>query len=1249
MDKQEKRGETIKKIIASFGQDGVDSRTVLVGEAGIGKTWLAKQVSERVTEGKSSSYNVFWLNLNRKIGDEKSLYENLAAQFSLFHEYEEGEKEDNEKDDSLESLQKNITEKVIKMKKNLLLILDDEGKMTTEKHVMEVLNLKGFLKQHSTKGFLKQHSTTLKTLVIRRDEEKEVESTTTIKVGPLTEKDSLDLLRDSEKLLESYTGEDWPVLLESLCKNGEIKEPTLMSCIVTKSKGLPAAIVVLTKTLKSIKSKSLNSIMPLSAKQRNIFKELILSSKSLDAAAASKNAKDLSRYNAVLRLSYELLKLDETVKSLFIACFWHVLDFYEYSGCAYYRDLIVHWMLEGYFDPVKSVAKAYHDGHAILMEFMNRGILKVQEDNMVVPEVSMRDLLDLEDCGFFGRSCLGFNRVYGGDKTKGLGRIILIDDMIQTIQSKKEKIKTIIVSGNRLRREVHGKFFEQKEMQDLEVVVLFDPTFQDLVSSLSKLKKLRVLVIRDCDLIENIDKLAVLQGLHVLEVSGASSLTNIPDDFFKNMSELQSLNLSGLPIKSSPSTIENLSELRCFILRDCSELQDLPNFNVATKELEVIDIRGARKLESYFDRVKDWKDYKGKNKNFAHLRRLEHLDFSETQIIRLPIFHDSSYSTMPTLTRLLIRNCTRLKRLPQLNPLTKLLILDVSGATKLVEMLEVCLEEKNELRTLDISETILPELADTINAVTNLNQLLVRNCSKITWIPSIENLTHLEVFDVSGCNNLERIDGSFGKMSYLHQVNLSGTNLSELPNNISKLSNIKELIIRNCSKLKALPNLEKLIHLEIFDVSGCTELAKIDGSFEKMSNLREVNLSETNLGELPNKVSGLPNIKELIIRNCSKLNDLPNLEKLIHLEIFDVSGCTELAKIEGSFEKMSYLRKVNLSGTKLNTFPELPKESILSSPKLIVLADSTCLERENWSQIKECLAMKSEGSSFSNVAEKTGGKNDKLVHQGNRYKDLDPESPLNIIDIKTSKDLGTEVISKAEYVSISENESASVSSIFDNFKMRSVKGCWVERCKKMETLFTLDEKQEKETTTLETLWISNLPLLKSLHITKGGFIFKNLKKLSIDCCRNIKILFPEIPDKLETLRVTFCDQLERLFEEEEDVVLSNLRKLYLLDSPVVWTAGVRFPNLEIYRAEKCPNWKATIEELRLGTRRTEEITEDHSHRNVEPEIENPTQPTEATIEELRQGTEEITEDQSHKNVGPEIENLTHPTKATGPI
>lgn len=222
---------------------------------------------------------------------------------------------------------------------------------------------------------------------------------------------------------------------------------------------------------------------------------------------------------------------------------------------------------------------------------------------------------------------------------------------------------------------------------------------------------------------------------------------------------------------------------------------------------------------------------------------------------------------------------------------------------------------------------------------------------------------------------------------------------------------------------------------------------------------------------------------------------------------------------------------------------------------------------------------------------------------------------IDIVDIKRSTDLKTEYIAKAEYVSIAENGSKSVSSLFDELQMASVKGCWVERCKNMDVLFESDEQLEKEKSSspsLQTLWISNLPLLTSLYSSKGGFIFKNLKKLSVDCCPSIKWLFPEIPDNLEILRVKFCDKLERLFEVKAGE-LSKLRKLHLLDLPVLSVLGANFPNLEKCTIEKCPKLKAREDEPRIGARITDEISEDQPHKNtIGPETQTPTQPTKAT-------------------------------------
>ncbi|KAG2261936.1 hypothetical protein Bca52824_069015 [Brassica carinata] len=348
--------------------------------------------------------------------------------------------------------------------------------------------------------------------------------------------------------------------------------------------------------------------------------------------------------------------------------------------------------------------------------------------------------------------------------------------MIKTVQAKKAaKVSTLLVSGDRLRRESPGKYF--KKLSDLEVLCLFEPTLEPFVSAFSSLLKLRVLVIRDCDLLTDIEELKALKELHALEVSGASSLKKISDDFFKELSKLQSLHLSGPQITTSPSSISELKELHCLIIKDCPLLEDLPDIQELVK-LEVVDVSGARGLQTCFDNTKGEKKNKSKNKNFYHLTRLQLLDFSESQIERLPLFQDSAVGDkLPSVKRLLLRDCSKLRRLPSLKPLSGLQILDLSGTTSLVEMLEVCFEDKKELKTLNLSGTNLNELATTIEELSNLNKLLLKDCTNLEVLPNIKKLTNLEVIDVSG-------------------LNLSGTKVKtpELPKE-TKISCLKHIIL----------------------------------------------------------------------------------------------------------------------------------------------------------------------------------------------------------------------------------------------------------------------------------------------------------------------------------------------------------------------------------------------------------------------------------------------------------------------
>ncbi|XP_018439547.2 probable disease resistance protein At5g45510 isoform X2 [Raphanus sativus] len=1121
----EKDEKLYKEIVEVLGKDG-PQRVLLAGEAGIGKTRLAKMVGKHATVTGSCFLTIF-LHLDRKFDDELSLYENIASQLCLYSDFEETEVDDRDEDEEeekkpetlLADLKKMITEEIQskakevaekkakqvvekkakelaektkdKTAKNvkkppadgkektpddegekkptpppyLLLILDDEGNKTSEDKVMEELKLDLFLRQQK---FLKDDKNRLKILITKRKEEEEEEgvkedtkseqedsehksddeiksqdsehkSDDEIKSqdsdnaskaepqdpnnAPVLEPDvkgvpstgdEFQTTDKSESLLKSINEPNLKDLFASLMKDWKTYE-NFIDDIVAKSKNSPAAVFVLAKSLKRI--------TPTTTNKEEEKKLKLKIEKKIDEVLSA--ARPGSCENPLLRLAYELLEIGYPMKEAILDCFWHSLDFFEHCGSVYYRDLITQWILEGYFDPVRSVEKAYQDGHSILMELINRGMLKIQENNVVVPERAMSTLIDPRRRGLIGRSRLRFSRVYCGDKRKGIGKITQIDDMIKTVQAKKgDKVSTVLVSGDRLRRETPVKYF--KKLSDLEVLGLFEPTLEPFVTAFANLQGLRVLVVRDCDLLTDIEELKALRELHALEVSGASSLKKISDGFFKALSKLQSLHLSGLQITTSPSSISELTELHCLIIKDCPLLEDLPDIQELVK-LEVVDISGAHGLQTCFDNTKGEKKNKSKNKNFYHLTRLQLLDFSGSQIERLPIFQDSAVGDkLHSVKRLLLRDCSKLRRLPSLKPLSGLQILDLSGTTSLVEMLEVCFEDKKELLSLNLSGTNLSELAATIEELTNLNKLLMKDCKNIEVIPNIQKLTNLEVIDVSGCEKLHTI--------------------------------------------------------------------------------------------------------------------------------------------EGSFEDMSYLCEVNLSGTKVET-PELPKKTEIHCLKRITLADGSRFEGEEWSKIKEEIESKRSDEAISSEAvvepkeiseeigeetqpkeapasdsvEKEDVTKERLCHvpiEKDIYKTIlsgfDSASKQEVMKIHESKG---EASANTDFVSLVDIDSTRLKSFFSENK--SVKDCSLRMCRDIDNLFY--EVDGESLGSVETLSISNFPLLETIC---WGENFKNLKKLSIDCCPKIKTLFPEasqMPNSLKELNIKYCENMETVVEGVELSSLTNLR------------------------------------------------------------------------------------------------------------
>ncbi|KAK2632768.1 hypothetical protein EUGRSUZ_L01112, partial [Eucalyptus grandis] len=129
------------------------------------------------------------------------------------------------------------------------------------------------------------------------------------------------------------------------------------------------------------------------------------------------------------------------------------------------------------------------------------------------------------------------------------------------------------------------------------------------------------------------------------------------------------------------------------------------------------------------------------------------------------------------------------------------------------------------------------------------------------------------------------LSGSFFKqLCGLKVLNLSHCELTELPNSISDLVNLRALLLRGCWRLCHIPYLGKLTSLRKLDVGGCSELKEVPEGLEMLVNLRYLDLRCSPIVELPERVlGGLLNLQHLKVyfldgQDMTKLRALETLE-----------------------------------------------------------------------------------------------------------------------------------------------------------------------------------------------------------------------------------------------------------------------------------------------------------------------------------------------------------------------------------
>ena len=170
-------------------------------------------------------------------------------------------------------------------------------------------------------------------------------------------------------------------------------------------------------------------------------------------------------------------------------------------------------------------------------------------------------------------------------------------------------------------------------------------------------------------------------------------------------------------------------------------------------------------------------------------------------------------------------------------------------------------------------------------------QILILDLSSNSLIEipeSITKLTNLTQLDLSS-NSLTEIPESITKLTNLTQLDLSSNSLTEIPESITKLTNLTQLYLNSNSLIEIPENITKLTNLTQLYLNS-NSLTEIPESIMKLTNLTQLDLSSNSLIEIPGSITKLTNLTQLYL-SSNNLTEIPeSITKLTNLITLDLDN-----------------------------------------------------------------------------------------------------------------------------------------------------------------------------------------------------------------------------------------------------------------------------------------------------------------------------------------------------------------------
>ncbi|KDP42428.1 hypothetical protein JCGZ_00225 [Jatropha curcas] len=159
---------------------------------------------------------------------------------------------------------------------------------------------------------------------------------------------------------------------------------------------------------------------------------------------------------------------------------------------------------------------------------------------------------------------------------------------------------------------------------------------------------------------------------------------------------------------------------------------------------------------------------------------------------------------------------------------------------------------------------------------------------KQLWDGDNKLLKNLKVMHLSGSLSLLRISDPFQAPNLEVLCLSSCSSLIDIPSSLKYSTKLAQLDLEYCDSIRSLPSFLQLENLEMLDLNGCRKLEECP---ELPCNLRDLNLSKTEIKQLPSSIGNCSQLVELSLSECTELENLPNcIGQLQSLKKLDATG-----------------------------------------------------------------------------------------------------------------------------------------------------------------------------------------------------------------------------------------------------------------------------------------------------------------------------------------------------------------------